>query len=441
MLRIHHPPLHMQRKRAVDMLLAEHDCRFVVDAGCGQGEHVRFLLSRDFCAYPVERILAIDYDENELHAGMENAVPSSLFALQQFYECRVTWVQGDLTAPDVELLSQYLCPCGGKSAASHLDSCCQACPDAVISIEVVEHIPHHRVPQYANTLFHVLGASARHVLITTPNSDLNRSAFMDIFPGHRRHPDHKFEWSAREFRHFCEAVLCGNFSGGGGVGQWEYCDAFVLGEGCTQGAWFTSVVGKREAYRNRTVEPFLGSVLQCERVTACCARTNNSPLAAPATHSAWTVLCEQQPPSASFQCAMGSAVAYTLRSCAERHATLSELAFAWPVHKLLKYTPVAVLQRDFLLSPCASLDHCEPNTAVCCALTEVECLRLICLCAGRTGLTVIPSANNAASSNNIAAYTERAVANADVRFWEVKLPDAIAGDEESSDDMSAFDLM
>ena len=43
------------------------------------------------------------------------------------------------------------------------------------------------------------------VVVTTPNREYN-ALFEGLGEHHLRHPDHRFEWSREEFRHWAEAV-------------------------------------------------------------------------------------------------------------------------------------------------------------------------------------------------------------------------------------------
>jgi 3' terminal RNA ribose 2'-O-methyltransferase Hen1 len=75
--------------------------------------------------------------------------------------------------------------------------------DAAAVIEVIEHMDAERLPAFEQALF----AHARpvSVIITTPNRDYN-VLFAGLEGCKMRHPDHRFEWSRDEFRHWAESV-------------------------------------------------------------------------------------------------------------------------------------------------------------------------------------------------------------------------------------------
>lgn len=75
--------------------------------------------------------------------------------------------------------------------------------DAAAVVEVIEHMDPERLPAFEQALF----ASARPgaVVITTPNRDYN-ALFPSLAGERMRHPDHRFEWSRGEFRHWSESV-------------------------------------------------------------------------------------------------------------------------------------------------------------------------------------------------------------------------------------------
>src|SRR5205823_4886807 len=69
--------------------------------------------------------------------------------------------------------------------------------DAVVLMEVVEHVDPPRLPALANSVFRAARPAA--AVITTPNSEYN-VRFPSLPAGGFRHPDHRFEWTRAEFR-------------------------------------------------------------------------------------------------------------------------------------------------------------------------------------------------------------------------------------------------
>ncbi len=75
--------------------------------------------------------------------------------------------------------------------------------DAIVLMEVIEHVDPERLPALEASVFGA--ASPRAVIVTTPNSDYNAS-FETLPAGAFRHADHRFEWSRAEFAAWAEGV-------------------------------------------------------------------------------------------------------------------------------------------------------------------------------------------------------------------------------------------
>ena len=69
--------------------------------------------------------------------------------------------------------------------------------DAVVLMEVIEHVDPPRLAALARSVFHTAHPGA--VIVTTPNSEYN-VRFPSLPAGTYRHPDHRFEWTREEFR-------------------------------------------------------------------------------------------------------------------------------------------------------------------------------------------------------------------------------------------------
>ncbi len=75
--------------------------------------------------------------------------------------------------------------------------------DAVVLMEVIEHVDEPRLPALVRSVF--AHARPTSVIVTTPNLEHNvRYEF--LAPGAMRHADHRFEWTRAEFRAWADAV-------------------------------------------------------------------------------------------------------------------------------------------------------------------------------------------------------------------------------------------
>jgi 3' terminal RNA ribose 2'-O-methyltransferase Hen1 len=75
--------------------------------------------------------------------------------------------------------------------------------DAAVLSEVVEHLDPPRLPALEHAVFGA--ARPRTVIVTTPNVEYN-VRWETLPAGHRRHADHRFEWTRQEFRDWAQAV-------------------------------------------------------------------------------------------------------------------------------------------------------------------------------------------------------------------------------------------
>ena len=75
--------------------------------------------------------------------------------------------------------------------------------DAVVLMEVIEHLDPPRLPALVRSVFH--HARPTSVLVTTPNAEHNvRYPFLAA--GAMRHRDHRFEWTRQQFRGWAAAT-------------------------------------------------------------------------------------------------------------------------------------------------------------------------------------------------------------------------------------------
>ena len=75
--------------------------------------------------------------------------------------------------------------------------------DAVVLMEVVEHVDPDRLPALEDTVF--AAARPATVVVTTPNAEHN-VRYAGLAAGELRHPDHRFEWTRAELRAWADAV-------------------------------------------------------------------------------------------------------------------------------------------------------------------------------------------------------------------------------------------
>jgi 3' terminal RNA ribose 2'-O-methyltransferase Hen1 len=167
-------PLAQLRKGAVLAALRAEEARTVVDLGCGEGALLRELITDP----TFSKILGVDVS----HRALEIAAKRLRFdRMPDMQRARLELAQSSATYRD-DRLSGY---------------------DAVVLMEVIEHIDAPRLPALVRSVF--ARARPTSVVVTTPNVEYNvRYEF--LADGAMRHADHRFEWSRAEFRSWAEAV-------------------------------------------------------------------------------------------------------------------------------------------------------------------------------------------------------------------------------------------
>ncbi len=75
--------------------------------------------------------------------------------------------------------------------------------DAAAVVEVVEHLDPPRLAAFERVVFEF--ARPRTVVLTTPNRDFN-AKWESLDAGQYRHPDHRFEWTRREFESWATQI-------------------------------------------------------------------------------------------------------------------------------------------------------------------------------------------------------------------------------------------
>jgi 3' terminal RNA ribose 2'-O-methyltransferase Hen1 len=166
--------LNEQRIGAVLAALRGSGAKRVVDLGCGEGKLIRELLKdRQF-----EAIVGLDVSIRSLEAAQRRLRLDRLPAHQNE---RVRLIHGSLMYRDKRLEGF----------------------DAAAVVEVVEHLDPPRLSAFERVLFEF--AKPRTVVLTTPNREYN--VMWETLGAERfRHPDHRFEWTRKEFQDWATRV-------------------------------------------------------------------------------------------------------------------------------------------------------------------------------------------------------------------------------------------
>lgn len=164
-------PLAAARREAVLGALRSRQARRVVDFGCGDGK-----LLGELAADPAfTEIVGVDVAP----AALDRAERS--LDLPERQRERLALRQSALTYTDSELVGY----------------------DAVVLMEVVEHLDPDRLPAMERTVFGHARPGA--VLVTTPNAECN-VRYPELADGGFRHPDHRFEFDRTGFAAWAERV-------------------------------------------------------------------------------------------------------------------------------------------------------------------------------------------------------------------------------------------
>jgi 3' terminal RNA ribose 2'-O-methyltransferase Hen1 len=166
--------LNDQRMERVVALIRELGAISVLDLGCGEGRLLRELLK----VPGLSKITGVEVAPRVL-AGAGDRL--KLDHMPDMKRQRFELLQGSLVYRDDRLKGF----------------------DAAAVIEVIEHMEAERLPAFEAAIFGHARPGA--VIVTTPNREYN-ALFENMKPDAMRHPDHRFEWTRAEFRHWAESV-------------------------------------------------------------------------------------------------------------------------------------------------------------------------------------------------------------------------------------------
>ena len=167
-------PLVELRKGAVLAALGSEGATSVVDLGCGEGALLRELIRNP----TFTRVLGVDVSARALQFAARRL---NLDRMPDSQRARLQLIQSSATYRD-DRLAGY---------------------DAVVLMEVVEHVDPPRLPALERSVFHY--ARPASVIVTTPNVEYN-VRFESLPAGTLRHRDHRFEWTRAQFRAWAAAV-------------------------------------------------------------------------------------------------------------------------------------------------------------------------------------------------------------------------------------------
>ncbi len=167
-------PMAALRKAAVLAALRAEGASTVVDLGCGDGALLRELIADPAFA----SVVGVDVSHRALEIAERRL---QLDRMPDRQRARLQLFQSSATYRD-DRLAGY---------------------DAVVLMEVIEHLDPPRLPALVRSVFG--HARPTTVLVTTPNAEYN-VRFPSLPAGHLRHRDHRFEWTRAEFRTWAEAT-------------------------------------------------------------------------------------------------------------------------------------------------------------------------------------------------------------------------------------------
>jgi len=152
----------------------------LVDIGCGEGYYVKKLITNlRLKNIPIVQYCAHDIDENEM-----DKIFKMIKTEEQYASVVKAYRSIDQLATDLNALTK---------------------DDKIMIIfsEVVEHIPIDQVKEFMVNVISRINFSK--MLTTTPGSEFNVNYLLE--PGTFRHPDHKQEFTRKEFESFMANIL------------------------------------------------------------------------------------------------------------------------------------------------------------------------------------------------------------------------------------------
>ncbi|RUQ96786.1 3' terminal RNA ribose 2'-O-methyltransferase Hen1 [Labedella endophytica] len=167
-------PLRASRAEAVLRALSDVHAHRVVDMGCGPGA----LLTRLAKDRSFTEIVGTDVSVRALESAERTL---NLRAASDAERERIRLLHGSVVYRD-ERVRGF---------------------DAVVLMEVVEHVDESRLPALEDAVF--AHAAPANVVVTTPNADYN-ALYASLPAGRFRHDDHRFEWTRGEFRSWASSV-------------------------------------------------------------------------------------------------------------------------------------------------------------------------------------------------------------------------------------------
>jgi 3' terminal RNA ribose 2'-O-methyltransferase Hen1 len=160
--------LHQHRREVVIEVLHEVRAKRVVDLGCGEGALLHALLADS----TFTEVVGVDVSARALNIAERRL---NLERMGDRQRERLRLLQSSVTYRDDRLAGF----------------------DAIVLMEVIEHVDDSRLRSFERTVF--ANARPHAVIVTTPNSEYNV-----LYPALRanglRHPDHRFEWTRTEFQ-------------------------------------------------------------------------------------------------------------------------------------------------------------------------------------------------------------------------------------------------
>jgi 3' terminal RNA ribose 2'-O-methyltransferase Hen1 len=167
-------PLYAMRADAVITALKDVHARRVADVGCGEGALLRRLVADP----SFTEIVGTDVSNRSLSQAEEKLHIRDLSDVQR---ARIRLLQSSVTYQDDRIKDL----------------------DAVVLMEVIEHIDPDRLPSVESSVF--AHARPAAVVVTTPNSEYN-VLYPSLAAGRFRHPDHRFEWTRAEFAAWADGI-------------------------------------------------------------------------------------------------------------------------------------------------------------------------------------------------------------------------------------------